>query len=152
MSSSDSSLHGFLQARILDWVSMLSCRKILIQGSKQHFLSLQHWQTGSLPQGLPGKSHVHADTHTHTHTHVCVYTYILLKTLLVYLERMPFNYIYILSLYFVVQSRSRVWLFATPWAAARQASLSFTISWSLLKLMFIESLMPSSRLPCWLRW
>ena len=43
-----------------------------------------------------------------------------------------------------VQSLSRVWLFATPWTAARQASLSFTISWSLLKLMSIESVMPSN--------
>ena len=34
----------------------------------------------------------------------------------------------------------------TPWTAARQASLSFTISWSLLKLMSIESVMPSNRL------
>ena len=33
-----------------------------------------------------------------------------------------------------------------PWAAARQASLSFTISWSLLKVMTIESMMPSNRL------
>ena len=32
----------------------------------------------------------------------------------------------------------------TPWTAAHQASLSFTISWSLLKLMFIESVMPSN--------
>ena len=39
----------------------------------------------------------------------------------------------------VVQSLSRVRLFATPWTAARQASLSFSISWSLLKLMSIES-------------
>ena len=38
----------------------------------------------------------------------------------------------------VVQSFSRVWLFATPWTAARQASLSFTISWSLLKFMSTE--------------
>ena len=65
-------------------------------------------------------------THTHTHTCVCVYTYILFKTLLVYLDRMPFNYISSLSLYFVVQSLSRVWLFVTPWAAACLASLSFT--------------------------
>ena len=35
---------------------------------------------------------------------------------------------------------------ATPWTAARQASLSITISWSLLKLMSIESVMPSSHL------
>ena len=46
----------------------------------------------------------------------------------------------------VVQSLSRVRLFATPWAAARQASLSFTISLSLLKLMSIESVMPSNHL------
>ena len=46
----------------------------------------------------------------------------------------------------VVQSLSRVWLFATPWTVAHQASLSFTISWSLLKLMSIESVMPSNHL------
>ena len=46
----------------------------------------------------------------------------------------------------VVQSLSHVWLFATPWTAARQASLSFTISQSLLKFMSIESVMPSNYL------
>ena len=45
-----------------------------------------------------------------------------------------------------VQSLSRVRLFATPWTAARQASLSFTISWSLLKLMSIKLVMPSNHL------
>ena len=45
-----------------------------------------------------------------------------------------------------VQSVSCVWHFATPWTAAHQASLSFTISWSLLTLMLIESVMPSSHL------
>ena len=45
-----------------------------------------------------------------------------------------------------VQSLSRVQLFATPWTAARQASLSFTNSQNLLKLMSIESVMPSSHL------
>ena len=39
----------------------------------------------------------------------------------------------------VVQLFTRVQLFAIPWTAARQASLSFSISWSLLKLMYIES-------------
>ena len=43
-----------------------------------------------------------------------------------------------------VQSLSRVRLFATPWATACQASLSITNSWSLLKLMSIESVMPSN--------
>ena len=45
-----------------------------------------------------------------------------------------------------VQSLSRVWLFATPWIAARQASLFITNSWSSLKLTSIESVMPSSHL------
>ena len=46
----------------------------------------------------------------------------------------------------VVPLLSRVRLFATPWTAARQASLSITNSRSLLKLMSIESVMPSSHL------
>ena len=45
-----------------------------------------------------------------------------------------------------VQSLSRVWLFETPWIAACQASLSITNSLCLLKLMPIESVMPSSHL------
>ena len=45
-----------------------------------------------------------------------------------------------------VQLLSRVWLFATPWITARQASLSITNSQSLPKPMPIESLMPSSHL------
>ena len=45
-----------------------------------------------------------------------------------------------------VQSLSRVRLFATPWIAARQASLSITSSQSLRKLMSIESVMPSNHL------
>ena len=44
----------------------------------------------------------------------------------------------------IVQSLSHVQLFATTWTAACQASLSFTISWSLLKLMSIELVMPSN--------
>ena len=45
-----------------------------------------------------------------------------------------------------VQLLSRVWLFATPWIAACQASLSITNSWSSPKLTSIESVMPSSHL------
>ena len=45
-----------------------------------------------------------------------------------------------------VLSLSCVRLFVTPWTAARQASLSITNSWSLLKLMSIESVMPSNHL------
>ena len=46
----------------------------------------------------------------------------------------------------VVQSLSRVQLFQTPWTVARQASLSFTISQSLLKLTSVESMIPSNHL------
>ena len=52
----------------------------------------------------------------------------------------------ILFIVVVVQSLSRVCLFATPWPAAHQAPLSSTLSCSLLKLMSIESVMPSSHL------
>ena len=45
-----------------------------------------------------------------------------------------------------IQSLSRVWLFATPWIAARQAALSITNSWSSLKLTSIKLVMPSSHL------
>ena len=45
-----------------------------------------------------------------------------------------------------VQSLSHIWLFETPGTAARQACLSITNSWGLLKLMSIESVMPSNHL------
>ena len=47
-------------------------------------------------------------------------------------------------LYPSVQSLSHVCLFATPWTAAYQASLSISNSWSLLKLMSIELVIPSN--------
>ena len=49
-----------------------------------------------------------------------------------------------LLLFIVVQLLGHIQLFATPQTAARQASLSFTISWSLLRLMSIELMMPSN--------
>ena len=48
--------------------------------------------------------------------------------------------------WFVVQSLSHVQFFGTPWTAACQASLSFIISWSLPKLVSIESMMPCNHL------
>ena len=47
---------------------------------------------------------------------------------------------------FIVQSLSHVWLFTALWTTALQASLYFTISWSLPKLVSIESVMPSNHL------
>ena len=52
----------------------------------------------------------------------------------------------VLTILSSVQSLSHVWLFATPWIAAHQASLSITNSWSLPKLLSVESVMPSNHL------
>ena len=59
---------------------------------------------------------------------------------------MPFIHIFTNTSVQFSSSLSRVRLFATPWTAARQASLSISDSWSLLKLMSIESVMPSNQL------
>ena len=56
--------------------------------------------------------------------------------------------VYILPIV-VVQSLGSVWLFATRWTAAYQASLSFTISQNLLRLTPIESMMLSNHLILW---
>ena len=62
-----------------------------------------------------------------------------LKMIILYLN----NY---LKNFLGLQSLSHVWLFVTSWTAARQASLSITNSWSLLKLLSIESVMPPNHL------
>ena len=49
----------------------------------------------------------------------------------------------------VIQPLSHVWLFATQWTEAHQASLSFTISWELWKLMSIKSVIPANHLVLW---
>ena len=54
--------------------------------------------------------------------------------------------IYTSIIFSSVQSLSHVQLFATPWTAAHQASLSITNSWSLLKLKSIELVMPANHL------
>ena len=53
---------------------------------------------------------------------------------------------FLVALFSSVQSLSRVRLFATPWTATRQPSLSIMNSWSLLKLMSMESVTPSNHL------
>ena len=50
------------------------------------------------------------------------------------------------SIVMVIQTLSRVWLFVITYTAAHRASMSFTISWSLLKIMSIESVMLSNHL------
>ena len=70
----------------------------------------------------------------------CIYMYGWILSLFAW------NYHKIIYNIVVVQLLSRVRLLATAWTAARQAFLSFTISRSLLKLMFTESVMPFSHL------
>ena len=59
---------------------------------------------------------------------------------------LDFYYVPLAYQFSSVQLLSRVHLFATPWTAVCQASLSITNSWSLLKLMSIETVMPSKHL------
>ena len=61
-------------------------------------------------------------------------------------SKLHLSFIFAYSFLSSVQSLSCAWLFATPWTAACQGSLSITNSWSLLKLMSIESVMPSNHL------
>ena len=68
----------------------------------------------------------------------------LLSSVLLSLHMLEFLIVFLL--FSSVQSLSRVQLFATPWIAACQASLSITNFWSSSKLMFIKSVMPSSHL------
>ena len=55
-SPTGSSVHGILQARILEWVAMPSFRDLPYPGIKPHLLCPLHWQVGSLPIAPPGKS------------------------------------------------------------------------------------------------
>ena len=123
-----SSVHGVLQARILEWVAMPFSRGIFaIHGSYASSI-LNHYSVYSnmlpcLYSVLPvtrssGLLHEQAQ-HTSAENTVSLYS---------------------------VQSLSRVRLFETPWTAAHQASLSITNSRSLLRLMSIELVMPSSHL------
>ena len=64
----------------------------------------------------------------------------------IFLHKYSWSQGWICLLWLIVQSPSHVWLFATLWTAVCQASLSFTVFWSLFKLMSIESVMPSNHL------
>ena len=61
-------------------------------------------------------------------------------------KNFSFNHQKVKNMFSSVQSLSRVQLFTIPWTTACQASLSITSSWSLLKLISIESVMPSNLL------
>ena len=70
--------------------------------------------------------------------------------LIVMLFLLRYSWCIILFSGVIVQLLSHVWLFVIPWTAARQVSLSFTVSQSLLKLMSVKSVMPFNHLIlCW---
>ena len=70
------------------------------------------------------------------------FLHVLISRRLLYWDILPFLW----PLSFVVQPFSCGWLSMTPWTAACQASLTFTISWSLPRLTSIESMIPSNHL------
>ena len=74
-----------------------------------------------------------------------MHSYLQLKVCLIYIDNRCYDN-WSTGQFSSVQSLSRVWLFVSPWAAACQAFLSITNSWSLLKLMCIELVMPSINL------
>ena len=111
-----SSVHGILQTRILEWVAISSSR-----GSSQ-------------PRERTGVSWIAGG----------FFTSWAIREALCGMNQQ--NVIFTWSQFSSVQSLSRVWLFVTPWIAARQASLSITNSRSSPKLMWIKSVMPSSHL------
>ena len=117
-----SSVHGICQARILVWASMPSSRESSWSTD---------WSWVSFVSCIAFFTHWAAGE-----AQVQLY------------NRVIHNFWRLYSI--IVQSLSRVWLFATPCTVARQASLSFTNSQSLLKFMSIESVTPSNHLIlCW---
>ena len=80
------------------------------------------------PSTLPSCSIFFKYVYTH-HIHTCIYTHM---------------YIYVTC---CCSWLSHVWLFVTPWTASCQASLSFTVSRNLFKLMYIELVVPSTVSP-----
>ena len=95
----------------------------------------------------PKHTHMHAHTCAHTRTHMHMHTDTCTHTRMRTYNPTPCSDAqWCAGISSVQFSQSVVSDSATPWTAARQASLSITNSWSLLKLMSIESVMPSNHL------
>ena len=153
-SLSGSFVHGILQARTLECVATHSPRRSSQPGIKPYLLSLLYWQADSLtlvpsrqPLELPyvptilllreGNKITISKRYMYHHVHCSI----------IYNNQNGNNLCPLtLNQYVDAQVLSYVWLFVTPWTAAHQAFLSFIISQSLLKLMSIESVLPSNHL------
>ena len=123
------SVHGILQARILEWLAIPFFRGSSL--TRESNTGLLHCR--QILQCLSHQGSAALELGTHNSPWSTVPTQLPLEA-------------FVLIQFSSVQSLSRVWLFETPWIAARQASLSITNSQNLLKLMSIESVMPSSHL------
>ena len=119
-------VHGIFLAKILEWVDFPFSR-----GSSQprDWTQSPALKVDSFPLELQGKPNVRYESHQIEFFFKCWINFIL-------------NWLFSLNCC-VVQSLSHVLLFVAPKSAAQQASLSFNISHSFLKLMSIESVMPS---------
>ena len=121
-----SSVHGILQERILEWVATPSSRGPSWSRNWTRISHVYlHWQV--VPRGKP---------------YFCLREAEWLPP-----TRNSYSWLHFSYSIVVVQSPSHGRLFATPWTAAGQAPLSSTISWSLLKFMSNESVMPSNHYP-----
>ena len=161
----DYTVHGILQARILEWAAISFSR----EGSKKSkvtnesylgslrvqtlfswdyigstcTLPTQFLSIGDRKTYLPWKLHIFKKVDFSLQMSLKSNWNFFLMTIL--LSNLVISVLQFSS----VQSLSCVRLFATPWIAASQASLSITNSQSPLKLMSIESVMPSSHLIIW---
>ena len=164
----DSPVPGILQARTLEWVAISFCNawkwKVKVKSlshvwlvatartavyqapSSVGFSRQEYWSGLPLPSPRERKSKSKMKLYQHRSklSSIIISLYGSFSPALQVFQVNSFPY---LKLQFSsVQSLSHVRLFATPWIAACQASLSITNSWSSLKLTSIESVMPSSHL------
>ena len=128
--SPGSYVHGVLLERILEWIAT-SFSRVSFQTRDWTHVSyigrwiLYHWATMEAPIYLP-----------------------LCNLLALEETGVPLSW-YFSTIYYCYCSVAQLCLFVTPWTAACQASLSFTISWNLPKFMSIALVMPSSHLILW---
>ena len=138
------SIHGIFQARVLEWGAIAF--SLYLPKRKERMCPYKVWYliqnnfinnlftTDILIRLLLPQCYRLVCFNSHLHNK-------LLATGINFCKNLSVN-----NVFSSVQSLSRVWLFATPWIAARQASLSITNSRSSLKLTSIESVMPSNHL------
>ena len=114
-------------------------------------VDLQYCVSGVLQSDSVIHTHTHTHPHIYTHIYITECVYIIFRCFSIIVYKIEYNSLSSavepcgLSAFVVDQWLSCVF-FAASWTAAHQASLSFTISWSLLKLMPIDSAMLSNHL------